>query len=87
MARSLSRPAGGARRAQFGTHGVEAAKEKELLEALGRQGALTVAGVALETSLTVAEADRMLLALAAKDHLEVRAERGRLLYFLWERNG
>ena len=64
----------------------EAIKEKELLEALRRRGALTVAGVALETSLTVGEADRMLSALAAKGHLEVTVERGRLLYVLWEGN-
>ena len=62
----------------------EAAKEKELLEALGRRGGLTVAGAALETSLTVEEAERMLSALAAKGHLEVSVERGRLLYSLWE---
>jgi capsular polysaccharide biosynthesis protein len=62
----------------------EAAKEKELLEAIGRRGKLTVAGVALETSLTVGEADRMLSALAAKGHLEVAVEHGRLLYSLWE---
>jgi hypothetical protein len=43
--------------------------------------------VALETSLSVEEADRMLSALATKGHLEVQAERGRLLYSLWERNG
>ena len=62
----------------------EAAREKELLEALRRRGELAVAGAALETSLTVEEADRMLSALAAKGHLEVRVERGRLLYSLWE---
>ena len=62
----------------------EAAKEKELLEALGRRGKLTVAGVALETSLTVGEADRMISALVAKGHLGVTVEHGRLLYSLWE---
>jgi capsular polysaccharide biosynthesis protein len=62
----------------------EAAKEKELLEALRRRGQLTVAGVALETSLSVKEADRMLSALAAKGHLQVRVEHGRLLYSFWE---
>ena len=62
----------------------EVAKEKALLEALRRRGALTVAGAALETSLTVGEVDRMLSTLAVKGHLEVRAERGRLLYSLWE---
>ena len=62
----------------------EAAKEKELLEALGRRGGLTVARAALETSLTVEEADRMLSVLAAKGHLQVTVEHGRLLYSLWE---
>ena len=62
----------------------EAAKERALLRALGRRGALTVAGAALETSLTVEEVDRMLSTLAVKGHLEVRVERGRLLYSLWE---
>ena len=57
--------------------------EKELLEALQRHGELTVAGVALETSLTVEEADRMLSALAVKGHLDVRVEYGRILYSLW----
>ena len=62
----------------------EGAKEKELLKALGRRGGLTAAGAALETSLSVEEADRTLSALAAKGHLEVTVERGRLLYSLWE---
>ena len=39
-----------------------------------------MAGVALETSLTVGEADRILSALAAKGHLQVTVEHGRLLY-------
>lgn len=65
----------------------EGAAEKELLGALARRGGLTVAGAALETSLTVEEADRMLSALAAKGHLEVRVARGRLLYSLWEGDG
>ncbi len=43
-----------------------------------------MAGAALETSLTLEEADRMLSALAAKGHLEVTVEHGRLLYSLWE---
>ena len=54
------------------------------MAALGHRGAPTVAGVAPETSLTLAEADRMHSALAAKGHLKVTAERGRLLYSLWE---
>ena len=62
----------------------EAAREKELLGALRDHGELTVAGAALETSLTVEDADVMLSALAAKGHLEVRVEDGRLLYSLWD---
>jgi DNA-binding IclR family transcriptional regulator len=75
--------ASGSRGATIGAPATEGAKEKELLEALDRRGKLTVAGVALETSLTVEEADRMLSALAAKGHLEVTVARGRLLYSLW----
>jgi hypothetical protein len=55
-----------------------------VLEALRRHGELAVAGAVLETSLTVEEADRLLSELAAKGHLEVRVERGRQLYSLWE---
>ncbi len=68
---------------------LEAAKEQELLEALGRSpsGELTAAGAALETSLTVEEADRMLSRLAAKGHLRVRAREtgGGLFYSFWQR--
>ena len=77
---------GGARRVSATEPAKEPAKEKELLEALGRRGALTVVGAALETSLTVEEAERMLSALAARGHLEVSVEHGRLLYSLWERD-
>ena len=59
-------------------------KEKELLEALARHGELTPARAALETSLGVAEADRMLSGLAKDGHIEVRAREGRLGYALWE---
>ncbi len=68
---------------------LEAAKEQELLEALGRSpsGELTAAGAALETSLTVEEADRMLFRLAAKGHLRVRAREGSggVFYSFWPR--
>lgn len=64
-----------------------AAREKELLQVIRRHGQLTVAGAALETSLSVKEAGRMLSELAGKGHLEVRVERGRLLYSLWEGRG
>jgi hypothetical protein len=61
-------------------------KEKELLRALRRCRKLTAVEAALETSLSVQEADRMLSALAAKGHLEVSVEDGRLVYALWERD-
>jgi hypothetical protein len=87
MARSEGRTTSRAQQARSGSSGERAAKEKELLEALRRRGALTAAGVALETSLSVEEADRMLSALAAQGHLEVRVEHGRLLYSFWESDG
>ena len=62
----------------------EAIKEKELLQALDRRGKLTAAGAALESSLTVEEAERMLEALAAKGYLKITVEHGRLLYALRE---
>jgi hypothetical protein len=87
MAEAVSRATSRAREARSGTSGEKAVKEKELLEALRRRGALTAAGVALETSLSVEEADRMLSALAAQGHLELRVEHGRLLYSFWESEG
>jgi hypothetical protein len=64
----------------------EVLKEKELLEALFRRGKLTAVEAALESSLSVEEAEQMLQALAAKGHLEVTVEHGRLLYALWDRD-
>ena len=64
----------------------ERIKGKELLQALGRRGKLTAVEAALETSLSVEEADRMLEALAVKGHLKVTVERGRLHYALWEQD-
>lgn len=61
-------------------------KEQELLEALARRGELSPAMAALETSLTVAEANRMLSELASSGHVEVRAHEGRLGYALWEQD-
>ncbi len=61
-------------------------KERELLGALARRGELSPALAALETSLTVAEADRMLSDLANDGHVEVSAHEGRLGYALWERD-
>jgi len=59
-------------------------RERELLEALQRKGELTPAQAAMETSLTVNEADEMLEDLAAKGHLDVRVRGGGLFYGLWE---
>jgi hypothetical protein len=39
----------------------------------------------METSLSVAEADRMLRELAENGHLEVRVRGGALYYALWAR--
>jgi hypothetical protein len=82
MAVASARGVGGlfeARRSVDGEHG-----ERELLEALARHGEITAARAALETTLSVAEADRMLSELAKNGHIEVRAREGRLGYALWE---
>jgi hypothetical protein len=59
-------------------------KEKELLQALERHGEITATRAALETSLSVAEAEEMLSALASNGHVRVSAREGRLAYALWE---
>ena len=59
-------------------------KEWELLEALRDRGELTSAQAAVETSLSVKEADRMLKELAEDGHLEVRVRGGALYYSLWD---
>ncbi len=56
-------------------------------EALDRRGKLTAVEAALESSLSVEEAERMLEALAAKGHLEVTVEHSRLYYALWGDRG
>jgi hypothetical protein len=61
-------------------------RERELLEALHSSGELTPAQAAMETSLTVNEADEMLKDLAAKGHLDVKVRGGGLFYGLWETN-
>jgi hypothetical protein len=60
--------------------------EKELLLALDRRGKLTAVEAALESPLSVEEAERMLQNLAVKGHLEVTVEHGRLHYALWDRD-
>ena len=44
-----------------------------------RRGKLTAAGVALESSLSVGDAERMLEAPSAEGHLEGTVEHGRLV--------
>ena len=61
----------------------ENGKERELLEALRYRGELTPARAAVETSLTVKEADEILKELAEGGHLEVRVRGGGLSYSLW----
>jgi uncharacterized protein involved in exopolysaccharide biosynthesis len=61
-------------------------KEQEVLEALGRVGELTAARAALETPLTVEEAERVLSGLAAKGHLRIRARGGGIFYSFWPRD-
>ena len=62
----------------------EGTKEKELLGALQHRGELTPAQAAMETSLSVAQADEMLESLASKGHLDVRVRGGGIFYSLWE---
>jgi hypothetical protein len=62
-------------------------KERELLGALREEGELTPAQAAMETSLTVEEADGMLRKLAEGGHLQVRVHGGGLFYSLWEVEG
>lgn len=58
-------------------------RERELLSAVRENsGSITPAEAALETSLTVTEADRMLSELASGGHLNVRSEEGSLVYSL-----
>ena len=62
-------------------------KERELLEALRDHGELTPAQAAMETSLSVNEADEMLKELTEKGHIQVRVRGGGLFYSLWEVEG
>jgi hypothetical protein len=62
--------------------GDEGRAERQLLEAIDRHGEITPVRAALETTLTVDEADRMLSDLAKSGYLEVRVEGGKLLYGL-----
>ncbi len=62
---------------------VPASKEKELLSAIRENGgSLTPTEAAMETSLTVREADAMLTELANEGHLTVESRDGALSYRL-----
>jgi hypothetical protein len=61
----------------------EEEREQELLEAIRESGEISAAAAAARTSLTVAEADRMLRELAENGHLEVRVRGGAIFYALW----
>ena len=62
--------------------------ERELLSALrDNGGSITPAEAAMETSLTVREADRMLSELAGGRHLAVESRGGALFYALPGRSG
>jgi len=65
----------------------EAELERELLEAIRDGGEVSAASVAARTSLSVAEADRKLKALAENGHIEVRARGGAVFYSLWGTGG
>lgn len=56
--------------------------EQELLAALRDSDGLTVVEAAMDTSLTVKEADGMLSELAGGGHLEVGSDGGSLVYSL-----
>jgi hypothetical protein len=60
-----------------------ASRERELLSAIRDNGdSITAAEAAMETSLTVREADGMLSELAAGGHLMVKGKNGTLFYSL-----
>lgn len=56
--------------------------ERQLLEAIDSNGEITPARAALQTSLTVDEAEQLLSDLAHRGHLEVRVEGSKLVYSL-----
>ena len=61
----------------------ESSRERELLEEIKAHGETTPAQAAMNTSLTVSEADEMLKKLAEGGHLDVRVRGGGLFYALW----
>ncbi len=65
----------------------QSGKERELLGVLREHEEVSPTQAAMETSLTVEEADDMLKNLAAKGHLEVRVRGGGIFYGLWRAEG
>jgi len=60
----------------------EKSSERKLLEVIEANGEITPARAALQTSLTVEEAEQLLSDLAQRGHLDVRVEGSRLVYSL-----
>ena len=59
-------------------------REKELLRVLERHEEITAARAAMDTSLSIAQAEEILAKLASGGHVEVRARAGTLAYALHE---
>ena len=59
-------------------------KERELLRALTEHDELSPVRAAMETSLSVEEAEGLLKELAEGGHLEVKVRGGGLFYSLWK---
>jgi ribosomal protein S25 len=64
------------------TNPSEKSAEQQILEVIEECGKITPAQAALKTTLTVAEADRLLSQLAQEGHLELQVEGGKLVYSL-----
>ena len=60
--------------------------ERQLLEALERNGEISPARAAMETSLTVSESDRILGELTGQGYLTARVREGALVYALWDQD-
>lgn len=67
---------------RMSNHKAKLGSEKQLLLALRDLGGLTPVEAALETSLTVDEAEEILTRLAERSHLVVQSRDGALLYAL-----
>lgn len=77
---------GGASRSVSGRRGIVEPEsgERRLLEAMARSGGITPARAALETSLSVSEAEEILSGLASGGYVEVRVQDGGIFYSMWE---